>query len=1551
MPLDIDARIAEWRKSLLDTTKRNRLIRFVTGRVGGVKLIYPSAIDLWASLVRDGQTCTFVWKHDLLGLPPEVINSNTFASDFDPNRVSSDPAPDEIARELTQACLRSPHLRRSHILTDFTDSQLTARLTHMARSACEAATDHGITTLFAAFGLLRWYEQKNSTEELLSPLLLIPIRLARTTVESEYTVSAEDDIFPNHCLAELLQAQFRIKLPSQSEYTLDPEKAECFSGYLAAVRQKVEHVPRWEVLESAAIGLFSFQKLAMWEDLGRNGERLKSHPLCRAIAGDVEVALAAPRDLLAASDLDRIVAPETTSHILDADSSQHEAIEAVKHGAHLVMDGPPGTGKSQTIANIIAEALAAGRTVLFVSEKAAALEVVKRRLDKAGLGDFCLELHSHKTSKKEVVAELGKCLEIPPLGAPDISTQLRQLTQDRQKLNEFVAELHAIRHPFGWSAFRAHGELAQLDRGSARSRIAIKDVALRDAEFVRQGSEILAGLTDCASVIEEPGGHPWKGCKITTFTHTALDDAEYQVGRLSDVIPPAEKAVVALAALGFAGEPSTVNEWHSGEDDARRLLAAPVFPASWLEGDARATAAALVSMNDATCRARELSAQLPEFDREGLRKCTDAASVIELIPDRERLTEANALTARARAAALVRIESILRRLANTAAELNTVSRNVVGFLQITRTPTADNFSYLAEVAHQVADGPPIPIEWWDASRREEILHACARGEDEEKVVVAERARLLERFVPDALDAESLMFVLEAARQSKSLWLRLWPRWWRTKKHILGWYLSTQPSGTKLCADILELERYHRQAMGVRQIAAEYTGDFITGQGGKPEWSASAERIHAIGWLEAVGVQHTFKAVAGPRRTLNRTALGDAARVLSRLSRSLEDEWNQLLTEFAVPDAKTQLTRSASELAAWFSEEAKAVHREAEALAVMIATLSADKDVLPTEMRNRAICFRDLVTARSQIAAAGKVLSDSRPLDVIEAADHSANAIMAKQLHDILEGLKRPVTPAVAAAFRDPAVREKLSATLRQSEAARRPFDKSWSRVTTDLFDPDVEVSTNVVLSKLALPDLRIWAAARAKDASRLAEWTRLAKVEQDAVSFGVSAVLEEVKAREIPAAEAADAFRARFFRLWLDTVHQQVPALASFATDTHDRLIARFAELDRLAIRTTPDRVRSKLLMNPNRPIARESPPEGSELGILLREVNKKRRHLPLRRLFAEIPSILPRLKPCMMMSPLAVSTYLDTSEISFDLVIFDEASQVRPHDAVCAIYRGRQLVVGGDPRQLPPSDFFTRSGAEWPEDETHESEATAFESLLDVCLSLGLTRKKLKWHYRSRREALIAFSNTHFYEGRLVTFPSAEEATARAISLVKVLDGRFSNGVNETEARRVAELVIEHARNTPRRSLGVIAFSIRQQERILDELEVLRRRTPETEEFFSGERDDPFFVKNLENVQGDERDVILLSVGYGPDETGRVAMRFGPLNHAGGERRLNVAITRARYSMVVVSSITSADIDLARTGAEGAKFLKRFLDYAERGPVGVVGDLAFDHGENRFAV
>ncbi|HKB39488.1 MAG TPA: DEAD/DEAH box helicase [Gemmataceae bacterium] len=336
-----------------------------------------------------------------------------------------------------------------------------------------------------------------------------------------------------------------------------------------------------------------------------------------------------------------------------------------------------------------------------------------------------------------------------------------------------------------------------------------------------------------------------------------------------------------------------------------------------------------------------------------------------------------------------------------------------------------------------------------------------------------------------------------------------------------------------------------------------------------------------------------------------------------------------------------------------------------------------------------------------------------------------------------------------------------------------------------------------------------------------------------------------------------------------------------------------------------------------------------------MREVHKKRRHLPLRKLFAAIPTLLTRLKPCIMMSPLAVSTFLESPAFEFDLVIFDEASQVRPHDAVCAITRGRQLIVAGDQKQLPPTSFFERSldGEDDATDDAGEGGLGLedYESVLDVCCTLGLTRRRLRWHYRSRREPLIAFANREVYGNELVTFPSIHDLKDNpAVAFEYVAGGCWKTGggggFNEMEARRVAELVVEHFREHPEQSLGVIAFSQRQQVRILDELERLRRAAPELEGCFREGGDEPFFVKNLENVQGDERAVIFLSVGYGPDETGRVAMRFGPLNRQGGERRLNVAVTRARERMTVISSLRAQDIDLSRTKAEGVRLFRTYL-------------------------
>ena len=304
-------------------------------------------------------------------------------------------------------------------------------------------------------------------------------------------------------------------------------------------------------------------------------------------------------------------------------------------------------------------------------------------------------------------------------------------------------------------------------------------------------------------------------------------------------------------------------------------------------------------------------------------------------------------------------------------------------------------------------------------------------------------------------------------------------------------------------------------------------------------------------------------------------------------------------------------------------------------------------------------------------------------------------------------------------------------------------------------------------------------------------------------------------------------------------------------------------------------------------------------------------------------------------MSPLSVAQFLDPSLPGFDVVVFDEASQIPPWDAVGAIARGNQVIVVGDSKQLPPTSFFHSSDD--GDDPLDDEDRIDLDSILDEAVGAGLPQHRLRWHYRSRHESLIAFSNHHYYDGKLRTFPSADhEVPHLGVHLHPVPDGFYDRGrtrTNRGEAEAIRDEVVRLLTTPgPRRTVGVVTFSMPQQRLIQDLLDDARRRHPHLEGHFTG--DEEPFVKNLENVQGDERDVILFSVGYGPDKTGKLSMNFGPLNKDGGERRLNVAITRARERVVIFSTLRADQIDLSRSRAPGVAHLKTYLDYASRGIV-----------------
>ena len=451
----------------------------------------------------------------------------------------------------------------------------------------------------------------------------------------------------------------------------------------------------------------------------------------------------------------------------------------------------------------------------------------------------------------------------------------------------------------------------------------------------------------------------------------------------------------------------------------------------------------------------------------------------------------------------------------------------------------------------------------------------------------------------------------------------------------------------------------------------------------------------------------------------------------------------------------------------------------------------------------------------------------------------------------------------------------------------------------------------------------------------LRDWTAYVRSRSEVAALGLAEAAGACERGEIAGAQLAAAWERAVLLAWTDRRIGASDALRAFHGPTHHARITEFIELDRASLATA----RSRLVVRLADRVPKVAPgvpvDDDGEVGTLMRERKKQRRHLPLRTLFARMPNLLGRLKPCLLMSPLSVAQYLDPSLPRFDLVVFDEASQIPTADAIGALARANAAVVVGDSRQLPPTRFFEPGERDERDDSGDPDEYVELESILDECVAARLPELRLGWHYRSRHEDLIAFSNHRYYDDRLHVFPTAATKVADLGVSWRRVEGvydRAGTRTNRVEAEALVADVIARLRDPlqQKRSLGVVTFSRAQQTLIEDLLDEARDRHPELEPFFT-EAAEPLLVKNLETIQGDERDVVLFSIGYGPDAAGKVTMNFGPLNRDGGERRLNVAVTRAREQLVVFSSIDPEAIG-AEVAALGVRHLADLLEYVRRG-------------------
>ncbi len=521
---------------------------------------------------------------------------------------------------------------------------------------------------------------------------------------------------------------------------------------------------------------------------------------------------------------------------------------------------------------------------------------------------------------------------------------------------------------------------------------------------------------------------------------------------------------------------------------------------------------------------------------------------------------------------------------------------------------------------------------------------------------------------------------------------------------------------------------------------------------------------------------------------------------------------------------------------------------------------------------------------------------------------------------------------------------------RQARAFREALQKVESRqaLLGSLLQLDAQVAWGVETAGGMFETARTTLRNLAANLRRLREWTVYQGSRAEVAELRLTELADALDQGEIGVHQLESVFEHSFADWWARNILKSIPALAGFIGERHDMKIREFREHEAhiadLTREETFARIASRM---PRAAAAGMRTPASSEAGLLQRFSQGGRK--TIRRIFRECPNALAKYKPCALMSPLSVAQFIGADFPKFDVVVFDEASQMPTYDAIGAIARGNQLLVVGDSRQLPPTSFFERQKGdeEYSEDDLPEE----LESILEEAEAAGIKPLRLDWHYRSRHESLIAFSNRQYYENRLHTFPAAlAEHPGLGVHWREVPEGVYDYGKSRTNRKEAEAVVAEIVRRLrepkeQNNSLGVVTFSQAQQGLVEDLLDAARGDFPEIEPYFTTVSE-PVFVKNLETVQGDERDVILFSICYGPDAAGVIRMNFGPLNNKGGERRLNVAITRARKQLLVFSRLAPEQIDLSRTQALGVHHLRAFLDYAKRGPIAFAEEVTQTAGE-----
>jgi very-short-patch-repair endonuclease len=1443
----------------------------------------------------------------------------------------------EEAAKGSQETRRQPTVQVLHYR-----EEMDTKLAGIHDGAQTLEKDAGINALYCAFGFVEWYEADFSEGALFAPLLFYPVDLEKHLVDHEYVYhlkSRDADVEVNATLAEILLQNYSLQLPLW-------ENDETIPSYFRKVRRVISKLDRWKLRDWLTVGLFTFSKLVMYQDLDRKnwpGARaLEKHGVLR----DIFTGADAIASSTLAPDYD-VDAHKPEQHevltVMNADSSQHSAIIDVLNGKNLVIQGPPGTGKSQTITNLIASALHAGKIVLFVAEKMAALEVVKKRLDEAGLGQFCLELHSSKTRKVAVLDSIRKRLNFddPELNPNKLNRTIQDWERARRGLLYYVEQM---KKPAGNTDLKTYEILRGCCVRAERAKnfpAALKQTRIQDPleldTFKRNELLSLARDLDArAGKVNLWNGlrhHPWRGFQNDTIGQFGLEELlvtlrgwRESARRLDECLLSVEERTACVIEHSVAG----------AEGFVRDMSTLPQIPEEFDEDlfrrvETPALSSALVSL---ASKVRELEKEYEEIDtmaayrKEILLVGSDAVGanicvVSELGFDSQTLEQvkSSCRELEAKSALLVRVLPIADQLAGrfgisraTISDLLLISRAADLLQGLTRNQLRFRHADVVDEASlkplEAAASLAESLQRSNAHLREQFEFSLLPELDE----IRRAARIIASAGP-----------LHAFFSSD---------YRRSRKLFRSMAIGPRPSRIECVRRLTELVKYleGRRTLETNEGFRRAAGPYF--QGMDTPWG---DLLAVCRWAHVV--RNNLLPEREQAQTIQDVVLhGDVSKVeiMATLPRSTDfpglskalsicgDEGDEFLS--VVTSNACQKSDRSRALVEQFSRWGLAPETNMGDLPRLFGAVKRSES-LRTELSSEISISLLGPHPDAWIEKSTYLFKTSRFAKDLAGIGFSdlawrriANGPVASRLLAISEGAEQ-----VAENVGDIQSLEKTASFLGELDS------------TLWVGQPDFASASLELISQ------RISYALEHEQALPL--YVDFLRLENHAASTPLSAAMKIYAESGQEYVGLAEALEFVFYRSAAEVILSNDSELKSHSGESHERLRAQFRNQDIEIQRLRRKQIAAELLQSEApQGVGKGLASQFTELSLLQRQLGLQKRHIPLRDLFRRAGRAVQALKPCFLMSPMSVAQFLDPNVLRFDLLVMDEASQIRPEDSMGAIARGAQLVVVGDPQQLPPTSFFERVDSDGSQDENEDVESmedlTGQESILDLACSAYQPVRVLRWHYRSQHEQLIAFSNKEFYDGSLIIFPSPRGGDPDFGVKLDQIGGVYDQGENRAEAEAVVAATRDFIQKNAERSLGIAAINQKQRDRIYGMIEEAARQDPDLQAYFQrwSETLEPFFVKNLENVQGDERDVIFISTVYGRDAAGNFYQRFGPINSKHGYRRLNVLFTRAKQQVRIFTSMDPSMFKIEDTSPRGVRALKNYLQFARDGHLDFAG-------------